>query len=73
MDDFIVVDKDILGGTPVFAGTRVPLRSLIDYIEAGKTINDFVKDFPSVSLGQVKYFLESASAAIGKVIHGIYL
>ena len=41
--------KDILGGTPVFARTRVPVKTLIDYIEGGETLNDFLKDYPSVS------------------------
>lgn len=40
---------DILGGTPVFAGTRVPLRTLFDYLEEGDTLNDFLDDFPAVS------------------------
>ena len=40
---------DILGGTPVFAGTRVPVRTLFDYLEEGDTLDDFLDDFPSVS------------------------
>ena len=40
--------KDILGGTPVFKGTRVPVRALFDYLEAGRTLNEFLDDFPSV-------------------------
>ena len=40
---------DVLGGTPVFQGTRVPVQTLIDYLEAGDTIEDFLDDFPSVS------------------------
>ena len=40
---------DILGGTPVFAGTRVPVRTLFDYLEEGDTLNDFLDDFPAVS------------------------
>ena len=41
-------DPDILGGTPVFVGTRVPVRSLFDYLEAGDTLDEFLRQFPSV-------------------------
>ena len=50
--------KDILGGTPVFAGTRVPVKTLIDYLEAGDTLNDFLKDYPSVTKRKVLQVLE---------------
>jgi uncharacterized protein (DUF433 family) len=43
--DAIVVDKDILNGTPVFKGTRVPIKNLFDYLEAGDSLNDFLNDF----------------------------
>ena len=42
-------DPDILGGTPVFVGTRVPVRTLLDYLEAGDSLADFLEDFPSVT------------------------
>ena len=45
-------DPEILGGTPVFVGTRVPLRNLIDYLEGGHSLNEFLDDFPSVSRDQ---------------------
>ena len=45
--------KDVLGGTPVFSGTRVPVGTLIDYLEAGDRLDDFLKDYPSVSRKQV--------------------
>jgi uncharacterized protein (DUF433 family) len=45
-------DPDILGGTPVFSGTRVPLRTLLDYLEAGDSLNEFLEDFPSVTREQ---------------------
>ena len=54
----IQISKDILGGTPVFPGTRVPIQSLIDYLESGDTVNDFLHDFPSVSRKQVINVLE---------------
>ncbi len=53
-------DPDILGGTPVFLGTRVPFQSLIDYLRAGYPISEFLKDFPSVSHEQVIAVLEQA-------------
>ena len=49
-----------MGGTPVFAGTRVPLQTLIDYLEAGDSIDEFLVGFPSVSREQVIQFLEQA-------------
>ena len=51
-------DPDILGGTPVFVGTRVPVQALIDYIEGGHSLNEFLDDFPSVTR-------EIAIAALG--------
>jgi len=55
-----VSDPEILGGTPCFRGTRVPVDSLIDYLEAGETIDDFLEGFPSVTREQVIAFLEQA-------------
>ena len=51
---------DVMGGTPVFAGTRVPVQTLLDYLEAGEPIDDFLAGFPSVSREQVISFLEQA-------------
>jgi len=53
-------DPDILGGTAVFTGTRVPVQNLMDYIEAGDSIDDFLAGFPSVKRAQVIAFLETA-------------
>lgn len=53
-------DPEILGGTPVFAGTRVPLQNLIDYLEGGHPLDEFLEDFPSVSREQVVSVLEEA-------------
>lgn len=50
--------KDILGGTPVFQGTRVPVKTLIDYLEAGDRLDDFLRDYPSVTKRQVLQVLE---------------
>lgn len=49
-----------MGGTPVFAGTRVPVQTLLDYLEAGESIDDFLAGFPAVSRDQVIDFLEQA-------------
>ena len=49
-----------MGGTPVFTGTRVPIQTLIDYLTAGETIDDFLEGFPTVSRRQVIEFLEEA-------------
>ncbi len=49
----INIDKEILGGTPVFKGTRVPTKNLFDYLETGETIDEFLDDFPSVKREQV--------------------
>jgi uncharacterized protein (DUF433 family) len=51
---------DIMGGAPVFAGTRVPAETLFDYIEAGDSIDDFLEGFPRVRRDQVIAFLEEA-------------
>jgi uncharacterized protein (DUF433 family) len=51
---------DIMGGTPVFCGTRVPVQTLLDYLEAGETIGDFLEGFPTVTREQVIRFLEDA-------------
>ena len=54
----IVSDSNILSGTPVFRGTRVPMQTLIDYLEAGQSISDFLEGFPTVTREQVIEFLE---------------
>jgi uncharacterized protein (DUF433 family) len=51
---------DVMGGTVVFHGTRVPVQTLLDYLEAGESINDFLEGFPSVRREQVIAFLEDA-------------
>ena len=56
----IHTDPEIMGGTPVFAGTRVPLQNLIDYLEGGESIEDFLDGFPSVKREQVIAVIEAA-------------
>ena len=53
---------DIMGGTPVFTGTRVPVQTLLDYLEAGETIGEFLDGFPTVKREQVIAFLQEAKA-----------
>ncbi|HUF25535.1 MAG TPA: DUF433 domain-containing protein [Gemmatimonadaceae bacterium] len=57
-------DPEILGGTPVFVGTRVPLQNLIDYLAAGDTLDEFLDQFPSVSREQAQAALELAREAL---------
>ena len=62
-------DPDILGGTPVFVGTRVPLRNLIDYLERNHTLDEFLDSFPTVSREQVVAALEAAHEAVSALAH----
>jgi len=55
----IQTSKDLLGGTPVFSGTRVPIQTFLDYLEGGKTITEFLDDFPTVSRDQALDLLET--------------
>jgi uncharacterized protein (DUF433 family) len=57
----VVVDPEIMSGTPCFAGTRVPARTLIDHFEAGDSLDIFLEDFPTVTREQAIAFLEEAS------------
>ena len=61
-EPIVTSSADILSGTPVFAGTRVPVQALIDYLEGGETIDDFLAGFPTVRREQVVAFLEEATA-----------
>jgi uncharacterized protein (DUF433 family) len=62
-------DPDILGGTPVFVGTRVPVQNLIDCLEAGDSIDDFLNSFPSVQKKQAVAALEIARQALESSAH----
>jgi uncharacterized protein (DUF433 family) len=64
MSPAIVSSRDILGGTPVFAGTRVPVQTLIDYLEAGDSIDKFLSHFPTVRREQVIEVLEAAKTQL---------
>ncbi|MBW4620182.1 MAG: DUF433 domain-containing protein [Cyanosarcina radialis HA8281-LM2] len=56
----ISVSPDVMGGTPVFAGTRVPVQTLLDYLKAGESIDDFLDGFPTVTREQAVALLEEA-------------
>ena len=64
MDGVIVKDQNILGGTPVFRGTRVPFEALLDYLKGGQTIEDFLADFPTVCREDAVTALEQAKSSV---------
>jgi uncharacterized protein (DUF433 family) len=64
MEPIIVRDPDILGGTPCFRGTRVPFKNLLDYLETGETLDEFLDDFPSVSRQMAIEALELAKDSL---------
>ena len=61
IDKLITCDAEIMSGTPVFKNTRVPIKNLIDYLETGESLDDFLEDFPSVSREQALETLELAT------------
>jgi uncharacterized protein (DUF433 family) len=63
-DPLITASPERLGGTPVFSGTRVPVQSLIEYLEAGDTLDTFLEEFPSVSREHAIAVLEVAKRAL---------
>ena len=60
----ICKDSDVLGGTPVFSGTRVPFQALLDYIEGGHTLDEFLDDFPTVTREAAIAALEQGQALV---------
>jgi uncharacterized protein (DUF433 family) len=62
----ISCDRNVLGGTPVFAGTRVPIDSLVAHLKAGDSLATFLSDFPSVSREQVEAYLDLTAEAIAE-------
>jgi len=61
---FVLIDPEIMSGEPCFAGTRVPVRVLLDYIEGGDTLDQFLEQYPTVSRAQAIGFLEAASETL---------
>lgn len=68
-DPKIVTDPEIMGGTPVFAGTRVPVRILFEHLEAGDSLDVFLEDFPTVSRELAVAVLEEARSAVAPDAH----
>ena len=66
LEGVVHMDPEILGGKPVFVGTRVPLRNFVDYLEADYSVDNFLKDFPSVSRDQVVAVLEEIQASAAR-------
>jgi uncharacterized protein (DUF433 family) len=62
--DLITVDQDILGGTPVFKGTRVPVKFLFDYLEDDYSLDEFVECFPSVTREMAQRVLQRSESAL---------
>ena len=58
LSQVVTSDPDIMGGTPVFIGTRVPFKTLLDYVEAGDSLDEFLEHFPSVNRNQALAALE---------------
>ncbi len=63
LGEIVHSNPEILGGTPVFVGTRVPVRILMDYLEGGEPLEEFLENYPSVTREQAIGFLEEASKA----------
>jgi len=63
----VTSSKEVMGGTPVFSGTRVPIQTLIDFLKAGDSIDDFLEGFPTVTREQVLEFLEVAEQQMEKI------
>lgn len=63
----VSISADVMGGTPVFVGTRVPIQTLIDFLTAGDSIDDFIEGFPTVSREQVIEYLKQAEAEMEKI------
>jgi uncharacterized protein (DUF433 family) len=64
INEIIVKDPEVLGGTAVFRGTRVPFQALLDYLEGGQTLNEFLDDFPTVTRAAVISALELAKSLV---------
>lgn len=64
LEQIVQVDPEVLSGEPVFVGTRVPARTLLEYLEGGDSLADFLENFPSVSREQAVGFLEEAGKAL---------
>ena len=66
--EIVTVSQNIMSGTPVFSGTRVPLQTLVDYLKAGESIDDFLDGFPTVEREQVIAFLDAANEQMMELV-----
>lgn len=69
VDEVVSVDPEVMSGAPVFRGTRVPIQTLLDHLEAGDPLEVFLKDFPTVSREIAIRFLELAGEAVVTALH----
>ena len=69
MDPLITASPEVLGGTPVIAGTRVPVQTLFEYLQAGESIDSFLEGFPSVKREQVIQLLDRAHSRLLELTH----
>ncbi len=69
IEQIVVRDDDILGGMPVFIGTRVPVQTLLDYLEAGQPLDEFLDDFPTVRREQATQLLTLMKRALLSMPH----
>jgi len=67
-EPIITSSPEVMGGTPVFTGTRVPVQTLLDYLKGGESVDDFLEGFPTVTREQVIAFLEEAERQISKMV-----
>ena len=68
----ITIDDEIVSGAPCFAGTRVPIRCLFDYLDGGSSIDHFLSAFPSVTVDQVRQILRDTSASLQEMVDSKY-
>jgi uncharacterized protein (DUF433 family) len=64
ISDLITIDRETLGGTPVFKGTRVPVKTLFDYLEQNYSLEEFLESFPSVTREMARAILEQSELAL---------
>jgi uncharacterized protein (DUF433 family) len=69
LKEIVVVDPELMSGTPCFAGTRVPVQTLLDYVEGGDTLDEFLDDFPTVKREQAIGFIQRG----GELLMGVAL
>jgi uncharacterized protein (DUF433 family) len=69
LNEIVVVDPELMSGTPCFAGTRVPVQALLDYLEGGDTLDDFLEGFPTVRREQAVAFIQRG----GELLVGVAL